>query len=321
MINDEGLDERFQEFSLNMISLPRLMGATLALAVLAGGVAQAGSRDALPGVSYQIAQATDPGTYALEEQVRQLNGKIEELTFQMLELQEQMRRMQEDNEFRFQQLEGTGSGDSLPPMDSGSVDTPPAQTDTATAAPAVPDTQTAGQAPVRGTAPRNLGTLKIDEQGKIVDGTVDFSEGQIDSAIDGQAVASLPAGTEPEQLYREGYEHVLNGDYQMAEGIFRSFTESFPNDALTPDARFWLAESVRGQGRLEEAVEIFIGVRTAYPDSQKAPETLLKIGQIMYDLGDRDVACVTFQDAENSYPQMSDSIRARIREERAKAQC
>lgn len=304
-----------------MVSLPRLMGVTLALAVLAGGTAQAGNPDALPGVSYQIAQAATPGTYGLEEQVRQLNGKIEELTFQLLELQEQMRRMQEDNEFRFQQLEG-GAPTQIPPMDSGKAEMPPPQTDIAAAAQAAaPNAQSAGQAPVRGTGPRTLGTLKIDEQGKIVDGTVDFSENRIGSAIDGEAVASLPANTDPEQLYREGYQHVLNGDYQMAEGIFRSFVESFPNDTLTPDARFWLAESVRGQGRLEEAAEIFIGVRTAYPDSQKAPETLLKIGQIMYDLGDRDVACVTFQDAENSYPTMSESIRARIREERAKAQC
>lgn len=308
-----------------MVRLPRLTGVTLALAVLAGGYAQAQDGSALPGVSYQVAQqATDPGAYGLEEQVRQLNGKIEELSYQLLELQEQMRRMQEDNEFRFQQLEGTGSGDAMQPTDSGQADIPPPQTDTATAAPAVtavPGTQTAGEAPARGAAPRNLGTLKIDPSGKIVDGTVDFSEEQIGSAIDGQAVASLPPNTDPEQLYREGYQHVLNGDYQMAEGIFRSFVESFPNDALTPDARFWLAESVRGQGRLEEAAEIFIGVRQDYPESQKAPETLLKIGQIMYDLGDRDVACVTFQDAENSYPNMSDSVRARIREERAKAQC
>jgi tol-pal system protein YbgF len=306
-----------------MVSFPNLMGATLALAVLTGGAAHAQNGSALPGVSYQIAQQTpDPGSYGLEEQVRQLNGKIEELTFQMLELQEQLRRMKEDNEFRFQQLEG-GDAPMEPAGQQGRAETPPKQTDTAAAAPPV-NTQTAGaatKAPVRGAAPRNLGTLTIDGAGNVVDGSVDFSQNQIDSAIDNQAVASLPPGTEPEELYREGYQHVLNGDYNMAEGIFRSFVETFPNDPLTADARFWLAESVRGQGRLEEAVEIFIALRQAYPDSQKAPETLLKIGQIMFELGDRDVACVTYADAESSYPSMSDSVRARIREERVKAKC
>ena len=41
----------------------------------------------------------------MQEQVRRLNGQVEELTFQLLQLQEQIRKMQEDNEFRFQELE------------------------------------------------------------------------------------------------------------------------------------------------------------------------------------------------------------------------
>ncbi len=61
----------------------------------------------------QIAQQSD-GTTAtgLEEQLRQMNGKIEELNFQVLQMQEQIRKQQEDNEFRFQQLEGELTGRS-----------------------------------------------------------------------------------------------------------------------------------------------------------------------------------------------------------------
>lgn len=319
-----------------MVSMPKLIWAALATALLASGGVQADERRALPPGSYEVAQATDPGVYQLEEQVRQLNGRIEELSFQLLELQEQMRRMQEDNEFRFQELENTDQ------TDAGDSALPQATTDTADAAPlpetAAPQQQAAATAiqpdardtavpqseagpRVLGSAPRSLGTLKVDGQGNVVDGTVDFSREQIESAIDGSAVASVSKPDEPEAYYRSGYEHVLNGDYNVAEGIFRSFVELFPNDPLIPDARFWLAESVRAQGRLEESVEIFIALRKAYPDMQKSPETLLKIGQIMYDLGDRDVACVTYADAETSYPNMSGAVRTRIREERAKAQC
>ena len=53
----------------------------------------------------QMAQAGDPRITALEEQVRSLSGTIEELNFQILQMQEQLRKMQEDNEFRFQELE------------------------------------------------------------------------------------------------------------------------------------------------------------------------------------------------------------------------
>ena len=41
----------------------------------------------------------------LEEQIRALNGKIEELNFRILELQEQLRRTQDDNNYRLEELE------------------------------------------------------------------------------------------------------------------------------------------------------------------------------------------------------------------------
>ena len=87
----------------------RIAGGMLALAVFGAGAAWAGGQRDRPDGAYQVAQAADPQVYALEEQMRQLNGRIEELSFQLLEVQEQLRRMQEDNEFRFQQLEGTGT--------------------------------------------------------------------------------------------------------------------------------------------------------------------------------------------------------------------
>ncbi len=61
-----------------------------------------------------VAQAQDTAQLLvriqqLEEQLRLQNGQIEGLTFQLTQLQEILNRMQEDNEFRFQALEG-GAG-------------------------------------------------------------------------------------------------------------------------------------------------------------------------------------------------------------------
>ena len=55
-----------------------------------------------------LAQASDPRITQLEEEIRKLSGTVEELNFQVLQMQEQMRKMQEDNEFRFQELEKRG---------------------------------------------------------------------------------------------------------------------------------------------------------------------------------------------------------------------
>ena len=55
-----------------------------------------------------LAQASDPRITQLEEEIRKLSGTVEELNFQVLQMQEQLRKMQEDNEFRFQELEKRG---------------------------------------------------------------------------------------------------------------------------------------------------------------------------------------------------------------------
>lgn len=57
------------------------------------------------GGTNAFAQANDQRVIQLQEQVRNLTGKLEELNFQILQMQEQMRKIQEDNEFRFEELE------------------------------------------------------------------------------------------------------------------------------------------------------------------------------------------------------------------------
>ncbi|WP_237154406.1 tol-pal system protein YbgF [Oryzibacter oryziterrae] len=65
----------------------------------------------IPNAGMQTAQAMDPASQAvrignLEEQMRQLNGRLDEMTHQIQVLENLLKRAQEDNEFRFQQLEG-----------------------------------------------------------------------------------------------------------------------------------------------------------------------------------------------------------------------
>ncbi len=90
---------------------------------------------------------TDPGqALQLQEQVRDLNGRVEELTFQLLQLQEQLRKMQEDNEFRFQELEG-GKRGALPKDDGTAVAQQPTEQQPVDEAPVDQDLadQTAGE--------------------------------------------------------------------------------------------------------------------------------------------------------------------------------
>ncbi|WP_158629382.1 tol-pal system protein YbgF [Roseitalea porphyridii] len=266
------------------------------------------------------AQINDPRILQLEEQVRQLTGRVEELNFQLLQMQEQMRRQQEDNEFRFQQLETQQQG-AVQPAPAGATDdagtaAPATGTAERVGPPAASDTQT-----TTGTQPRDLGSLRVDEQGNVLGADIDFSEQGINAAISNDPTNAISGEIDPEALYRIGYEHVLDGDYAVAEQVFERFVSLYPDDQLAPDARFWLGESVLAQGRFEDAAEIFIDTRARHPQAGKAAETMLKIGTIMAALGDRNIACVTFEDALRTHPEMGATVRQKIEAERAKAQC
>lgn len=69
---------------------------------------------AIPGVGGEIILAQSSADVAqqsmridrLEDQMRQLNGRIDEMTYSLQQIQQMLQRMQEDNEFRFRELEG-----------------------------------------------------------------------------------------------------------------------------------------------------------------------------------------------------------------------
>lgn len=276
------------------------------------------------------AQTGDPRVFQLEDQVRQLTGRVEELNFLIIELQERMRLMQEDIEFRIQDMENSKQGalGVAPETDFASNDAEKVDRleDNSSVATIINDNApdnagTGNAATVQGAPPRSLGTLTLDDKGNVLDTSVDFSAAAIDSALDGAPVASITGAQNPEELYETGYGHVLNGDYALAEEIFASFLDLYPDDILAGNAQFWLSESVLSQGRFEDAAALFVDGQTLYPESEKAPERLYKIGAIMADLGNRDVACATFSDALTQHGDMAVTIRSRIEEERAKAQC
>lgn len=142
-----------------------------------------GSRNEKP---VQMAQAGDPRITALEEQVRSLSGTIEELNFQILQMQEQMRKMQEDVDFRLQEIEqggGAKSGDNRTSVEPPPASTGQAATDQAAAPPAVEQpagTDAVGEVIIEqqaegatGAPPANFGTIVVDKDGNVVSATTD----------------------------------------------------------------------------------------------------------------------------------------------------
>jgi tol-pal system protein YbgF len=268
----------------------------------------------------------------LEQLIRQLNGKVEQVENQNRRLEEQLRRFQSDTDFRFRELQPGGAR----PQPGGA---PPAQ----------PPRQQRGDAfdpaanPQAAGAPQPLGSPSSGTQARPprqqTSGVV-ANPGQIiageDNAIGRdprqptdlapqprQPTASIPA-TAPTTARGQidlGRQQLQNGEYEAAEGTFREFTRARPKDRLLPDAVMGLGESFFQRQRWREAAEQYVDMTTQHQKSARAAEAELKLGISLRGLGATKEACDVLNNHAQKYPAASASIKQGVAREMQRSRC
>ncbi|CCM76288.1 tol-pal system protein YbgF [Rhizobium mesoamericanum] len=275
----------------------------------------------------------------LEEQLRQLNGRIEEMSFQLLQMQETIRKAQEDNEFRFQQLEkgggGSSAGGSSKTMKKSEADAPPLVQgqgngdDVARVIQAPQGAETAPSTDVPansglGQPPKQLGSMQFDQSGNPIGGSVNESatvgSGPLPGVDSGRSSQTASLGSEADQ-YKAAYGHVLSGDYSTAEQEFTQYIAQYPSSARAPDANFWLGEALYSQGKYNEAAKTFLDAHKKYGNSEKAPEMLLKLGMSLAALDNTETACATLREVSKRYPKASRAVVTKVASEQKRLAC
>jgi tol-pal system protein YbgF len=306
--------------------------STLANGIFTAKSERAGDRNVV------LAQAMDPRVGQLEEQLRSLNGRIEEMSYQLLQMQEQLRKTQEDNEYRFQEIEsGKGGGSGK----SGSLDKPinGGTADQQIASNKVPADDTAGANTLGtpnggGAQPQELGSIKFDENGNPIgaDANPDLNNQSasigngnslpgVDSGLPQASQSSTGSLDNPEDLYQAAYGHVLSGDYQVAEREFRDYLDIFPSSDKAADANFWLGEAQYSQGNFNDAAKTFLNAHQTFAKSKKAPEMLLKLGMSLAALDNRETACATLREVNKRYPDASKAVKTKVSSEQRRLSC
>lgn len=265
----------------------------------------------------------------LEDQMRQLNGRVEEMSYQLLQMQETIRKAQADNEFRFQQLEkksGVGSpasSNSGGTIKKSEADTPSdGQSDDVARAIETPqgaDATRQAQGNDLAPPPSQLGSIQFDQNGQPIGGSAnsnDIGSGPAPAAND--QTASL--GNEGD-TYKAAYGHVLSGDYAVAEKEFRQYLGSYPESARSADANFWLGEALYSQGKYNDAATTFVNAYKKYGTSEKAPEMLLKLGMSLAALDNKDTACATLHEVTKKYPKASKPVVTKVASEEKRLAC
>lgn len=253
----------------------------------------------------------------LESQLRTLTGLIEELTFQVEDLERLVVVLRADNEALYRLLaEANGEVDVAPAV----IAEPQVVGAPAVAlgeVPAAPLPQAAGGPLDLTQALRPDGALNIDGVGNVAEPIITPEVAALDPGAAAQPLITGDAAAD----YDLGYRYVLNGDYVLAEQSFRSFLSAYPGHQLTVDARFWLAESMLSRQMYSEAAAEFYDAYVANPQHQKAPEMLLKLGISLVQLGQVESACGTFEQVLQRYPGASSALLQRVAVEQANAGC
>lgn len=273
----------------------------------------------------------------LEEQLRQLNGRVEEMSFQLLQMQEQLRKAQEDNEFRFQEIEGGGKKKSAldRPADQDTAnntsgDNPPEVQPGEDAAQLDMPADEGGNAIDIGTPPIDLGKLKLDDNGNVLGAqdadpnavaTQDLPPPDTSTVDEADRTASLDSRASDGDQYRSAYEQMIAGDYASAEAGFADFIASHPDSKRISDANFWLGEAQYSQGKFNDAAKTFLNAYKTYGKSEKAPEMLLKLAMSLAALDSRDTACATLREVTKAYPKASRAIITKVATERKRLSC
>jgi tol-pal system protein YbgF len=141
------------------------------------------------------------------------------------------------------------------------------------------------------------------------------------NATGGRMAAVAPAGNTPKDQYDLAYGYVLRKDYALAEQSFRDFMKSNPGDRLAPEAQYWLGESMFQRQRYRDAAEAFLTVSTKFESTAKAPDALLRLGQSLAALGEKEAACASLGEVKRKFPKASAGVKKSVEQEQKRVAC
>ncbi len=262
----------------------------------------------------------------LEEQLRQANGRIEELENAQHRLEEQLQKFRQDVEFRF----GERSGGAAPrPLAAAN----PSATDVEAPAPARTKRSDAfdpNAEPSAPGAPRQLGTTPpsapLAPPSSPAGPPLELGKARpaappppaAGPTIVGSGVAMIDG---PRDQFNAALQAFQAGQYAQAEDGFKAFLTANGGHRLTPDAIFYIGETYFQRSRPREAAEQYLKVTTDYSKSARAPESMVRLGQTLAVLGNLEQACATFGEFGKRYPAAPASVKKLAEREMAKNHC
>ena len=204
----------------------------------------------------ELAQHLD----AVQADVRQLRGRIEELEYNQEGVRKQQKDLYNDLDKRIAALNGAAPSGAAANggqfVSSGGA-----------------GTGTSSAAGSSGAGAAGATTAVTSAAAGAAGAAADASR-----AVVGDSGSSGTASSEEQRVYAQSFDALKASSYSVAITGFKDFLSSYPASPLAENAQYWLGEAYYVTRDFDAASGAFRAVLQKYPNSRKAPDALLKLG-------------------------------------------
>ena len=237
----------------------------------------------------------------IEVQFQELTNKFEEINFKLEKLSNKLSKVQQDNQFRFEQIEQNSINNITNNKSLSNLN----NTDQKLAN---QDLDQSKMLP--GSVEPKLGDLSYkdmttSDETQVIE-TVEQTEAIISEVFNSEE--KLLPDVSPKEQYQFAKNFLKVGDYDNAEKAFREFVLTNPDNELSGNAQYWYAETYRIRQMYTDAASAYLEGYQKYPKSKIAPENLLKLGVSLVQMGEKDQGCLMIAGVEKQYPDATQSV-------------
>lgn len=133
------------------------------------------------------------------------------------------------------------------------------------------------------------------------------------AAVDTAKTSARPQLDETQRLYDAAYQDFVKGQYQLAQQGFAQYLQLLPESELADNAQYWIGECYYSQKKYGEAIQAFQTVITKYPEGEKTPAAMLKLGYAQIASNQTKAGQESLEKLVKRFPQSNEAKLARSR--------
>jgi tol-pal system protein YbgF len=150
---------------------------------------------------------------------------------------------------------------------------------------------------------------------------LDAVEKQLATLVNTQQQQTAAVANDPAKAFDSAMQLFTSNQSRAAATAFQGYIDSFPDQPDTPEARYYLGESLFKQADYVNAAPAYIAAIRGWPQTAWASDAVLKLSLALVELHKSPDACGVLTEFTTRYPKASAAQKAQAKSTRTRARC